>query len=158
MWPDRPAAFVAAKAGLLGSGAVHGFTASGDTIARGIRIVGDIKGAGDLSIAGAVIGSVFLPRSRVQVHAGAEVHANITARIIEVDGRVVGDLRATERVVITSSSTVEGDIVSPQIRLQEGCLFRGSVQMNTPDIKVQPPREPRANRGENAVDVRVATA
>ncbi|MGA8261570.1 MAG: polymer-forming cytoskeletal protein [Arenicellales bacterium] len=153
MWPNRPVAFEAANADLLTSGANFGET--GDGIARGIRIVGDIKGTHDLSIAGSVIGSVFLPRNQVLVRSGAQVVANVTARVIEVEGTVTGDLKAAERVVIRSSSTVEGNIVSPQIQLEEGCMFKGSVQMHEPDVKTQPPSKPRVVGEPGAVRIKM---
>lgn len=112
-------------------------------IGRGIRITGEIKGDHDLYIEGEITGSVFLPDNMVLVGATADVHANIIARIIEVAGTVIGDLKATDHVVIKSSSTVEGDIVAPQIQLEEGCQFKGSVQMREPDVSHQPPAKPR---------------
>lgn len=113
-------------------------------VTRGIRIVGEIRGDEDLTIAGEVAGSVFLPRHQVRVVSGADVQANITARVIEVEGRVLGDLRAGERIVIRSSSVVDGDIVSPQIQLEEGCEFKGSVQMQEPDLEQEPPVKQQA--------------
>lgn len=156
MWPNRPAALLEADAGLLDPGPGDGFAAAGDGIAAGISVVGDIKGAQNLTISGAVTGSVFLPRNEVRVRAGAVVNANITARLIEIEGRVAGDLKAAERIIIRSSSTVEGDIVSPQIQLEEGCRFKGSVQMNEPDVKQQPPSKPRVIGEPGAVRIKVA--
>ncbi len=120
-------------------------------ITRGIQIVGDIKGVRDLSIDGKVTGSIFLPENRVWVGDSADVHANISARIIEVAGKVVGDLMAADHVVIRSSSTVEGDIVAPQIQLEEGCQFKGAVQMRKPDMSRQPPTKPRVTGDPGAV-------
>lgn len=111
----------------------------GSGVKRGIRINGQIKGDEDLVIAGEVTGSVFLPGNQVRVQSGADVRANITARVIEVEGRVAGDLKAGERIVIRSTSVVDGDIVSPQVQLEEGCEFKGSVQMQEPDLGQEPP-------------------
>jgi len=111
----------------------------GAAVTRGIRITGEIRGEEDLLIAGQVIGSVFFPRSGVRVEAEADVWANITARAIEIEGRVAGDLRAGERIVIRSTSVVDGDIIAPQIQLEEGCEFKGSVQMREPDLELEPP-------------------
>jgi cytoskeletal protein CcmA (bactofilin family) len=120
-------------------------------IASGIRITGDIKGSQDLLIDGHVTGSVFLPDNRVLVSPIAHVHANITARIIEVAGIVVGDLKASEHVIIRNASSVEGDILAPQIQLEEGCQFKGSVQMREPDVSRQPPSKPRVIGDPGAV-------
>lgn len=113
--------------------------AEGSGVTHGIRINGQISGDEDLVIAGEVVGSVFLPGNQVRVQNGADVQANITARVIEVDGRVDGDLKAAERIVIRSTSVVDGDIVAPQVQLEEGCEFKGSVQMQEPDLGQEPP-------------------
>lgn len=126
-------------------------------IVRGIHVNGDIKGAHDLYIEGAVTGSVFLPDHQVLVGADADIHANITARVIEVSGNVAGNLKAVERVVIRSSSTVEGDIVAPQIKLEEGCHFKGSVQMREPDVSEKPPAKPRLTGVPGAVNFKSVT-
>lgn len=125
-------------------------------IARGIHVAGEIKGSNDLYIDGDVSGSVFLPDNQVLVGETADIHANIVARVIEVAGTVVGDLKATDRVVIRKSSTVEGDIVAPQIQLEEGCHFKGSVQMRDPDVSQQPPSKPRVTGDPGIVKFKAA--
>lgn len=102
-------------------------------VAGGLRIVGQIQGQDDLLIAGQVNGSVFLPECAVHVGPDAEVSADVTARVIEVEGRVNGDLSASERIAIRRTGVVTGDAVAPQIQIDEGCLFKGSVQMRKPD-------------------------
>jgi len=129
---EDPDARVAERMKALGQSEHSGVTA-------GIRITGEIKGDEDLIIGGEVNGSVFLPGNQVRVKTGGRVQANITARIIEIEGRVAGDLKAGERIVIRASSVVDGDIVSPQIQLEEGCEFKGSVQMQEPDLGQEPP-------------------
>lgn len=111
----------------------------GRGVAGGLRIVGEIKGGEDLFIAGEVSGSVFLPECAIHVGPEADVKANMTARVIEIEGKVTGDLTASERIAIRSAGTVNGDVVSPQIQIDEGCKFKGSVQMREADIKKEAP-------------------
>lgn len=106
---------------------------SGRGIAGGLRIIGEIKGGEDLFIAGEVSGSVYLPDCGIHVGPNADINANMTARVIEIEGRVTGDLTASGRIAIRSSATVTGDVVSPQIQIDEGCKFKGSVQMRDRD-------------------------
>lgn len=143
MWSIKSTSFEPGRVELLEPDISGGLQPPGDGIARGIRIAGDIKGRNDLTIAGEVTGSIFLPQNAVLVRATAEVHANITARTIEVEGTVTGDLVAAERVIIRRASVVEGDVVSPQIQLEEGCRFKGSVQMSEPNVKHKPSSKPR---------------
>lgn len=154
MWSSKPASPVIGDLDSLNPDVDNNSVLYGEGIAKGIRIVGDIKGRHDLCIAGDVTGSVFLPDNQVLVRSSAQVNANITARVIEVEGLVAGDLKAAECVLIRSSSTVEGDIVSPQIQLEEGCRFKGSVQMSAPDVKRKPPSKPRVVGEPGAVRIK----
>lgn len=125
-------------------------------LAGGLRIVGEIKGREDLYIAGEVSGSVYLPGCAIHVGPDADVTANMTARAVEIEGRVTGDLAASERITIRRSGTVTGDIVSPQVQIEEGCRFKGCVQMREPDVKPKvpdgqrPAAEAAAMRGKAA--------
>lgn len=140
MWKNKPSADVPEPAAPARSESVVDFPAAGPGstgvgVAGGLRIVGEIKGREDLFIAGNVSGSVFLPDCTIHVGPDADVSANMTARIVEVEGRVTGNLTASERVAIRSSGTVTGDVVSPQIQIDEGCRFKGSVQMREPEVE-----------------------
>lgn len=124
---------------------------SGRGIAGGLRIVGEIKGRDDLFIAGEVSGSVYLPDCGIHVGPNADINANMTARVIEIEGRVTGDLTASQRIAIRSSATVTGDVISPQIQIDEGCKFKGSVQMREPG-------EPQKHPAVEAEEVRYRAA
>lgn len=112
-------------------------------ITGGLRVAGRIEGRGDLFISGGVQGTVFLPECVVQVGRDANVSADMNARVIEIDGTVTGDLIASERIGIRSSAVVTGDIVSPQIQIDEGSRFKGSVQMREPEAGQGPAADPR---------------
>jgi len=59
------------------------------------------------------------------------VTANINARIIRVDGEVKGELHGSEQVIISPSGKVNGDIRAPRVVLEDGCSFKGSVDMES---------------------------
>jgi len=113
----------------------EGTRSDGRGVAGGLRIVGEIRGREDLYIAGEVNGSVYLPDCVIQVGPHARVRASMTARVVEIEGIVNGDVAASERIVIRSSGQVTGDVASPQIQIDEGCKFKGSVQMQEPDLE-----------------------
>jgi len=48
---------------------------------------------------------------------------------ISVEGSVVGELAASERIVIFRSGCVEGNIKAPRIMLEDGAKFKGSIDM-----------------------------
>ncbi len=107
------------------------------TIGRSISIKGEVTGDEDLLIQGRVEGSVNLKQHSVTVGREGEVKADITGRVITIEGRVQGNLMADEQVVLRSSAQVQGDIVSPRVVLEDGARFRGGVDMG--DMVQAPP-------------------
>ena len=80
------------------------------TIGRSITIRGDVGGDEDLLIQGQVDGSVNLDLHSVTVGSQGRVNANITGRVVVVEGQVEGDLNAKEQIILRSSAHVMGDI------------------------------------------------
>ena len=101
------------------------------TIGPSIVIHGDVSGEEDLIVDGTVEGTVNFKDNNLVVSANGQVKANISARIIRIDGEVKGELHGSEQVVISPSGKVHGDIRAPRVVLEDGCTFRGSVEMET---------------------------
>lgn len=101
----------------------------GAVIGPSISIQGEVTGDEDLLIQGRVNGSVDLKQHELRVGADGEVKADITARVITVEGKVEGDLTADEQVVLRSSAVVDGDITARRVVLEDGARFRGGVDM-----------------------------
>lgn len=99
-------------------------------IGPGIHINGDISGDEDLIIEGRVDGKISLAAHQVSVGQSGEVKADITAKVIKIDGKVKGDLNGTEKVVISRSGNVHGNIVAPRMTLEDGAIFKGSIDMD----------------------------
>lgn len=95
-----------------------------------IAVSGDISGSEDLMLDGNMDGSIDLPDNEVFIGPEGKVKANITALKVSVEGRLTGDIKSAERVVIKNSGRVEGNIVAPRVVLEDGCQFKGSVEMN----------------------------
>lgn len=95
-----------------------------------ITVNGDISGSEDLMLDGKMEGSISLPDNEVFIGPDGEVKANVTALKVSVEGRLTGDIKSGERVVIRHSGRVEGNIVAPRVVLEDGCQFKGSVEMN----------------------------
>ena len=103
-------------------------------IGPGIVINGDISGSENLVIEGKVKGHVHLAAHEVTVGQSGEVNADVSAKIIRVGGKVSGDLTATEKVVINNTGNVRGNIVTPRILLEDGAIFKGSIDMDPGEI------------------------
>ena len=49
---------------------------------------------------------------------------------IRIDGEVKGDIVGMEKVVITKTGKVQGNIVGPRVTLEDGAKFKGSSDMD----------------------------
>ncbi|HKF53109.1 MAG TPA: polymer-forming cytoskeletal protein [Candidatus Acidoferrales bacterium] len=98
-------------------------------LTRGICIKGELTGKANLIIDGDLQGSIRLNESRLTVGQSGSIHADIEAREIFVYGRVDGDLRGRERVVLANSCHVEGDLEAPRVAIEDGARFNGRVEM-----------------------------
>jgi cytoskeletal protein CcmA (bactofilin family) len=100
------------------------------SIGPSITIRGDITGEEDLVVHGRIEGTLTLPDNNIVIGADGQVKANLNATKITVEGHVSGDLNSSERVVIRQSGRVEGNITAPRVVLEDGCRFKGAVEMN----------------------------
>jgi cytoskeletal protein CcmA (bactofilin family) len=100
-------------------------------VGASIAIVGDITGGEDLTILGRVEGKVDLPQHVVTVGQSGRVKADIHARVVSVAGEVRGNLIAGEQILIRKTATMLGNLTAPRVGLEDGCSFRGSVEMES---------------------------
>ena len=103
-------------------------------IGPNITIKGTVSGDEDLLIQGRVEGTITLSQHQVSVGEGAEVTANIQAKSVKIDGEVAGDITGTEKVVISKSGNVRGNIVAPRVTLEDGAIFKGSIDMDPGEV------------------------
>ena len=99
-------------------------------IGPSIQINGDLSGEEDLVIEGKVNGTIQLREKSLTVGAKGQVDANVLAHTVIVEGEVNGDLYGSQRVSIRKTGNVKGNIVSPKVSLDEGCRFKGSIDMD----------------------------
>lgn len=100
------------------------------TIGPSIQISGDVTGNEDVRIEGRVEGTVNLSDNVLTVGKEGQINATANARAIFVEGKVEGDLKADEQVVIQSAGNVRGNIIAPRVTLEDGCKFKGSIDMD----------------------------
>ena len=55
----------------------------------------------------------------------AEVEAEVNVGVAIIEGQLVGDIHATERVEIGSHARVIGNIETPSLSIQPGAVFEG---------------------------------
>jgi cytoskeletal protein CcmA (bactofilin family) len=64
------------------------------------------------------------------VAEGASVEARIEGRFVDVRGTVVGNIEASERIDLTSTAKVRGDLTAPQVIVEAGARFNGLCTMS----------------------------
>lgn len=106
-------------------------------VAKGSKITGRITGQAPIHVAGEVDGSIRLEQGGVLVSSDGYVEGDVQARNIRIGGKVRGDVQATEKVEVTPSGSLEGNIRAPRVILEEGAFFKGQVEMAS-----EPRREP----------------
>jgi cytoskeletal protein CcmA (bactofilin family) len=99
------------------------------SIGPAITIVGDLTGDEDLMVLGKVDGKIEVPKHSVTVGRSGRVTADIRAKVIHVEGEVKGNLWAAEQIVIRKTATMLGNLTAPRVGLEDGCRFKGSVDM-----------------------------
>ncbi len=95
-----------------------------------IRIKGEVSGEENLLIEGKVDGSVSLRGKDLTVGSSGSVNANVSATVVKIDGEVKGDITGEEKVIISNTGKVQGNIVAPRVTLEDGAKFKGSIDMD----------------------------
>ena len=124
-WEDKPAMSTDAMRPL-------GATADRATARLGasLHVKGEISGNEDLLIDGSVEGLVQLDERKLTVGATAKVTADIIAREVVVYGTVKGNLRAKDRIEIKKDGSVNGDLTTARIMIEDGAYFKGSIEID----------------------------
>ena len=104
------------------------------SIGPSIRINGDIAGNEDLIIHGQVAGSISLPNNMLRIGKEGSVDADVSAKAVDIEGKVAGTVQAAEIVRVQPSGYVKGDIAAPRVVLEDGCQFRGGIDMQEQQI------------------------
>jgi len=107
-------------------------------IGKSISIKGDVIGDEDTVIEGRVEGRVELKNHHLTVGPNGDVKGEISAKQVTIVGRVQGNVNATERIEVSDSGRLEGDINSPRLLVQEGAQLNGSVSMKAASGVQQP--------------------
>ncbi|GHV79847.1 hypothetical protein AGMMS49944_16380 [Spirochaetia bacterium] len=67
------------------------------------------------------------------VDEGAVVDADITGSKVVIRGAVKGDVTAAEKVEVSGTGRLKGNVTTPEISLETGCVFNGLCTMEERD-------------------------
>lgn len=119
-----------------------------------IIIKGDVTGDENLVIDGKVEGSIELGSKEVTIGRSGRVSANVHANVIRIEGEVQGDISGNEKVIISKTGNVQGNIIAPRVTLEDGAKFKGSIDMDpavsTPVTPIKPMNSAGSQSNESA--------
>ncbi len=99
-----------------------------NVIGKGTVIEGNVQAEGDLLVEGVVKGDITT-KTKFVAGPSAIIEGNITAQHAEIAGRVQGTVKALGLLVINSSGTILGDVITKDLNVESGSTFNGRLQV-----------------------------
>ena len=98
-------------------------------IGKSVIIKGELSGSEDLYVDGLVEGTIELRGNNLVIGPNGQVRANVNSKGVVVQGKLEGNIRASERAELRKSAVAVGDIVTQRIAIEEGAYFKGKVDI-----------------------------
>jgi cytoskeletal protein CcmA (bactofilin family) len=113
------------------------------TISRGMTVIGKVSDEGAVHVFGQIEGELLA--SSVVVGEGARVEGDLVADELTVGGTVKGTIHAN-RVKLSSTAVVEGDIFHRSLSIEENARFEGTSKRKdkASDVPRPLPQQPAA--------------
>ena len=105
------------------------------TIGKAVKINGQIFAKEDLYVDGDVEGTIESQDNKVTIGPNGRVQAGIRAREVVILGQVQGNVEASDKVDIRKDAKLVGDIKTSRISIEDGALFKGSIDIVKADPK-----------------------
>jgi cytoskeletal protein CcmA (bactofilin family) len=104
-------------------------------IGKSIVIKGELSCGEDLYIDGQLEGTIDPKGNRLTIGPNGSVKADVNACAVVVQGKLEGNIYASDRVDLKQSAIVVGHIAAQRISIDEGAYLKGSV-----NIQKEPPK------------------
>jgi cytoskeletal protein CcmA (bactofilin family) len=105
------------------------------TIGKAVKVIGQIFTKEDLYVDGDVEGTIESQDNKVTIGPNGRVQAGIRAREVVILGQVQGNVEAADKVDIRKDAKLVGDIVTSRISIEDGALFKGSIDIRKAEPK-----------------------
>jgi cytoskeletal protein CcmA (bactofilin family) len=104
-------------------------------IGKSVVIKGELSGSEDLYVDGQVEGSIALKGNSLTVGPSGQVKASVDAKGVVVQGKLEGNIHASDRVELRKSAVMSGDIATQRISIEDGAFVKGKVEIQRADGK-----------------------
>ncbi len=110
-------------------------------IAEDIEIVGSVKAASDIHLAGKLNGDLNCNGNAI-VGETANIKGNVSANATTVHGQVNGNITVKDRIELKATARLNGDIRAKRLSVEDGATFVGKSEVN-------PSGTPSGRQGES---------
>jgi cytoskeletal protein CcmA (bactofilin family) len=97
-------------------------------LGKGTEFKGVLSFEGTIRVDGKVDGEV-ISKDTLIAGDGAYLHGEITIGTLISSGKVFGNINASQKVHILAPGTIQGNIKTPRLIIEEGVLFDGKCEM-----------------------------
>ncbi|MDR4506391.1 MAG: polymer-forming cytoskeletal protein [Candidatus Scalindua sp.] len=115
-------------------------------ITQDVEIKGTIKFDKALKIDGKFEGEMITDQGEVFVGKTGGIKANIKVKNATIEGRVDGNIIATERVELKQKAQLLGDLKARTLVIEEGVVFVGQCDVNPDGFKLDKRNSPEEKR------------
>ncbi|URA10289.1 polymer-forming cytoskeletal protein [Thermospira aquatica] len=92
---------------------------------------------GTLQIDGRFEGTLLMV-DQIYIGPNARVKANLEGSNVVIEGVVIGNIKARNRVILMPTARVLGDIRTPEIMIQNGVMLEGNLHIaSKPDTAIR---------------------
>lgn len=110
-----------------------------------VNVEGDFSSEGNIVVKGTVSGSVNTVKL-LTVEDGAKIFANVKAGNAHISGSVKGSIKVMDRLDLSATAQVLGDIVCKVLTVESGALIQGKVSMKGLDIEDKQTKKVSTNK------------
>jgi len=105
--------------------------AAGCHIGPATTVRGHLIARESVIIKGCICGTVVAENQRVHLASGAHVTASIKGGQVTIDGKVEGDIHATQRLALLQKADVLGDVTTVRFDCLSGAKLHGRVMADS---------------------------
>ncbi len=104
-------------------------------IGKNLFIKGELSSNEEILIEGKIEGKLNV-KHKVIIGKNGIVNADINAREVIIIGTVNGDVKCSYKIEIVAEGILNGNIVAQRVKLADGALFKGNIDMTPIEEKI----------------------
>src|SRR5260370_8096253 len=103
-------------------------------IGKSVFVKGELSGSEDLYVDGQVEGSIALKANSLTVGPNGQVKASVEAKGVVVQGKLEGNIQASDGVELRKSAIVTGDISTHPISLEYAANLKATSTIHSANL------------------------